>query len=79
MLYVAWRYGGEDPYRLYHSLGPDYRPWDSPDAEPRPPASGKRVRNLIFAFAEFAHNETIDHLVASSAGAVQKTNARRMG
>lgn len=79
MLYAAWKHGGEDPYRLYHSLGPDYRPWDLPDAEPLPPASGKRVRNLIYAFALYAHEETIDHLVASSAGAVQKSVARRAG
>jgi hypothetical protein len=35
------------------------------------------VRNLIYAFSAFAHEETIDQMVATSAGAVQKTMGGR--
>lgn len=31
MLFLAWRYGGEDPYKLYNGLDADYRPLGHPD------------------------------------------------
>lgn len=32
-MYLAWRYGGADPYRLYNSLDEDYRPLDGDACE----------------------------------------------
>lgn len=37
LLYLAWRYGGADPFRTYHGLAPNYVPFlELADEEPRP-------------------------------------------
>lgn len=49
MLYTAWRYGGEDPYRLYHGGDPPHPthpdPW--------------RYRCLMYAFGSFADDREL--------------------
>jgi hypothetical protein len=49
MLFYVWKASGADPYKLYNSLGDDYRPLAVPDAEPRPPQFPERVRTFIYA------------------------------
>lgn len=52
---LAWRYGSEDPYRLFNMLDAEYRPWAGGD--PRPPARPGRVRAFIYACAQVAAEE----------------------
>lgn len=55
MLYLAWRHGGHDPYRLFHMLDADYSPVGGGPA--RPPLYPSRLRNVIFGFARLADEE----------------------
>lgn len=55
LLYLAWKHGGHDPYRLYNMLDETYRPVDDPTAEPHPPLLPSRVQNVVYAFAATAN------------------------
>jgi hypothetical protein len=55
LLYLAWRHGGHDPYRLYNALDENYVPMDG--GEPRPPRHPDRLRAVIYGFAETASIE----------------------
>jgi hypothetical protein len=52
---LAWRYGNEDPYRLYNMLDGRYVPWGG--GESRPPAHPSRLRAFVYACAEVAFEE----------------------
>ncbi len=60
LLYLAWRYSGGRlcPYRTHHNLDADFRPLDW-EGEPRPPASHRRLRNVLIGFAEVAEEEAV--------------------
>jgi hypothetical protein len=47
-LFLAWRYGGEDPYRTYNGLDEDYRPLGHPEEAPRPPTYPTRLRHFLY-------------------------------
>lgn len=57
MLQLAWRYGGEDPYRLYHMLDGHYVPWGG--GEPAPPPYPSRLRAFIYACAQQAQEDDV--------------------
>jgi hypothetical protein len=57
LLYLAWKHGGLDPYRLFNCLRDDYRPLERPDQEPLPPVFPTRLRSVIYAFAAIAEIE----------------------
>jgi hypothetical protein len=52
---LAWRYGREDPYRLYNMLDANYKPWGG--GNPRPPLHPTRLRAFLYACAEVAAEE----------------------
>jgi hypothetical protein len=54
MLFLAWRYGSEDPYRLYNGLDVVYRPLGHPEEEPRPPRYPTRLRHFLYGAGLFA-------------------------
>jgi hypothetical protein len=54
MLFLAWRYGGEDPYKTYNGLDADYRPLGHPDQEPRLPRYPSRLRHFLYGAGLFA-------------------------
>lgn len=66
-LYLAWKHtsGRMDPYRTAHVLGEDYRPLADPEAAPRPPASHRRIRNIILAFSAVAEEEEFARATAA--------------
>jgi len=72
VLYLAWRHGGHDPFRLHHALADDYRQLDLLDSPPVLPSAPRRVRNLVYGFAAFAHNEDVERSVALSGGALKR-------
>ena len=47
-MFLAWRYGGEDPYRTYNGLDADYRPLGQPHEEPRAPKYPTRLRMFLY-------------------------------
>jgi hypothetical protein len=54
LIFCAWRYGREDPFRLYHRLDAQYRPmWDPglPEVRPRRP---DRLRAFLYACGKAA-------------------------
>lgn len=55
-LFCAWRYGGEDPWRLYHGLDAEYRLLRAPDRPPVRPKFPSRVKAFMYACAEVAAN-----------------------
>lgn len=57
MLYLAWKFGGEDPFRLYFGLDGDYVPWSG--GPPVRPAYPDRIRKLIYGFGIQAQDEAI--------------------
>lgn len=68
MLYLAWRNGGHDPFRLYHGLNDDYVPWSGGD--PVRPAYPNRLRGLIYGFAAQAQEEAIAFAQASAGSGI---------
>lgn len=56
-MYLAWRYGNEDPYRLYH-LG-------TPAAD-QPPPYPSRVQAFVYACALRAREDHIEELKAQA-------------
>lgn len=60
LLYLAWKHGGHDPYRLFNGLDESYRPLERPQEEPLPPPHPERLRNVIYAFAMFADKEAAE-------------------
>lgn len=62
MLYLAWLHGGENPFRLYHALDHDYRPYGGGPV--MRPAFPERVRALIYGFANQAQDEHLAHTKA---------------
>jgi hypothetical protein len=73
MLFLAWRYGREDPYRLYNGLDADYRPLGHPEEEPRPPRYPTRLRHFLYGAGLFGMD--MDAKLASGAGAVKVAKA----
>lgn len=59
LIYLAWRYGNEDPYRLYNNLDEEYRPYGVPDVEPVPPQRAGRVRYFVYGCGAYAQTEAI--------------------
>jgi hypothetical protein len=55
-LYQAWRFGGNDPYRLYHGLDQDYVPLEG-DGPPRRPPHPRRLRSFVYACAARAASD----------------------
>lgn len=55
MLYLAWRYGNENPYALYNLLDGRYVPWGG--GEPMPPPHPARLVAFIYGCAEVAAEE----------------------
>jgi hypothetical protein len=49
---LAWRYGGECPYRLFNSLDENYVPLGGGEAKP-PPRPG-RLRSFKYGMALYA-------------------------
>lgn len=49
---MAWRYGREDPYRLYHGMDAFYR--KPGEQEPKPPPHPERLRAFIYGCARAA-------------------------
>lgn len=70
MLYLAWRYGGLDPYCLYNGLTKDYRPLEAPDGDRFPPPEPRRVRNVLYAFGLAAGREAYELAALASAAAM---------
>lgn len=68
-MYLAWKHGGADPFRLYHNLDADYRPLGRPDSERVLPVYPGRVRNLIYGFAMRANEEAHEAMAAGAAKA----------
>jgi hypothetical protein len=66
--FLAWRYGRLCPYRTRHYLDEGFRPLDVPDAPPRPPASHRRLRNVLIAFSKLAEEEHVQFAALSSGG-----------
>lgn len=73
-LYLAWVFsaGGLCPYRMRHHLDREFRPLDAVTrwawtfrgkvevpADPRPPKSHRRLRNVLLAFAKLAEEEQV--------------------
>jgi len=54
MLFLAWRYGGEDPYRLYNGLDGNFRPLGYPEADPAPPRYPTRLRHFLYGCGLYA-------------------------
>lgn len=74
MLYLAWRYGSNDPYLTYNGLDESYRPLDQLDDTPRPPPFPSRVRHFLYGCGLAAlANET------KLAGAKQQSRMVRGG
>lgn len=53
-MFAAWRYGGEDPWRLYNLLDAAYRPLANPTRAPVRPKFPMRVRAFMYACARAA-------------------------
>lgn len=71
-VYLAWKHGGEDPYRLYNMLDAGYRPVEGGD--PRPPLNPARLRYFIYGCALAAFEED-----AEMAGAKIQEQRKRQG
>jgi hypothetical protein len=54
LLFCAWRYGGEDPWKTYNLLDADYRPMWAPDLAPVRPQRPTRVRAFMYSCAKVA-------------------------
>jgi hypothetical protein len=50
-LWAAWRFGGEDPWRLYNMLDPDFRPVGASDLPPVRPRHPRRLKAFVYACA----------------------------
>jgi hypothetical protein len=55
-LFLAWRYGGEDPYRTYNGLDQGYRPLGHPEETARPPTYPTRLRMFLYGCGMVAHD-----------------------
>jgi hypothetical protein len=67
-LFLAWRYGGEDPYRTYNGLDMDYRPLGRPQESPHPPTYPSRLRMFLYGCGLVAQ-ETESRLAGAKTGA----------
>lgn len=54
MIYCAWRYGSEDPWRLFNSLDADYRRLWDPSLPPMRPRHPDRLQNFMLACGKVA-------------------------
>lgn len=70
LLYLAWKHGGHDPYRLFNRLRDDYRPLEDPAGEPLPPPHPERVANVIYAFAVAAERDAVEMATLRPLGGV---------
>lgn len=71
-MFLAWRYGGEDPYRTYNGLGEDYRPLGQPQEEPRLPTYPSRLRMFLYGCGMVGYDND-----AKFAGAKQNARVAR--
>lgn len=53
-MFLAWRYGNEDPYRVYNGLDRQYRPLSQPDQLARPPTYPTRLRHFVYGCGLYA-------------------------
>jgi hypothetical protein len=53
-VWAAWRYGGEDPWRLFNMLDSGYRPLRDPERPAFRPARPSRVRAFMYACGRVA-------------------------
>lgn len=74
MLFLAWRYGHGEPYRIYNGLDRDYRPLGHPEQPARPPLFPSRLRHFVYGCGLYA-----SELEARLAGAQQTTKLIRGG
>jgi hypothetical protein len=65
-VYLAWRYGGEEPYRLYNSLDSEYVPIEG--GERTPPLYPARLRYFIYGCAVAAFEEEAELAGAKISG-----------
>lgn len=70
MLYLAWRYGGDDPYCVYNGLDKEYRPLVG--GEPSPPPRPWRVKCFLYACAQQALKDTTEQLQIMAGGSVTR-------
>ena len=54
MLFLAWRYGREDPYRTYNGLDADYRPSVTPRRNRARRMYPTRLRHFLYGAGLFA-------------------------
>ena len=73
MLFLAWRYGGEDPYKTYNGLGSDYRPLGHPNEPSRPPQYPSRLRHFLYGCGLLAQSDD-----AKLAGARQQAKVAKV-
>jgi hypothetical protein len=52
---MAWRYGGHDPYRLFHMLDENYAPMGGGPV--KPPPYPTRLRCVIYGFSTVASEQ----------------------
>jgi hypothetical protein len=72
-LYLAWRYGGADPFRLYHGLDDDYRPLEDPSLPAIRPVRPQSVTAFIYACGVRAYKEHVEFALVG----VQKQQGMR--
>jgi hypothetical protein len=70
LLYLAWRYGGNDPYRLHNGLDAEMRPVGG--GEVCPPPRPWRVKAFLFGCGIAAHEEEIEKTQAVVGGAATR-------
>lgn len=51
---MAWRYGGEDPWRMFNRLDSDYRPLNALSRRPTRPQYPTRLRSFMYACGQIA-------------------------
>lgn len=65
-MYLAWRYGGENPYAVYNALDKEFVPYDG--GEPRPPLNPARLRYFIYGCGLAAFEEAAELAGAKISG-----------
>jgi hypothetical protein len=58
LLYLAWKHGGHDPYRMFHNLDDNYYPMRG-GGERMPPPYPARLRAVIYGFAMVAEEDAV--------------------
>lgn len=74
-MFCAWRYGREDPWRLYNRLGVDYRPLWDPSLPPKLPRHPSRYRAFMYACGKAA--AILDRKMKDTRPAVAQAKRRK--